>query len=71
MKVILNGSAFETMATYVTYETICFSCGYSPDHNPSVVFSRGRNLEQGCLFKGMIIELSEGISIECMITGNA
>lgn len=71
MKIFINSSPVETSAKTISYENLCQYAGYSPSHNPSVVFSRGRNLEQGYLLHGNSITLSEGMNISIMITGNA
>jgi hypothetical protein len=72
MKIFINGNQIEINVKTLSYETICSFCGYSPDHYPTVTYTRSRKGETGYMYKGSVpLKLNEGIVINCTVTHNA
>lgn len=66
----VNGNALRLKRELLSYEEISLMCGYDPEHNPTVVYSSKKG-PSGILVHGGKVELTEGLHIDCVITGNA
>ena len=55
--------------TNLTYEQIAQSCGTDPARNPSIMWTLGDQAK--ILSHGETLEVTDGVHIQCMVTGNA
>ena len=67
MKIIINGDALTTTAKTLTYEAIA---ALVEQIEPTIVYTR-LNGAHGSVMPGSTIELSEGMVISALNTGNA
>jgi len=64
--IIVNGLRVEVDAEQLTYEQIVAMV-----YQPSCTFYHGKDKVQGCLSKGQVIDIVDGLVISCIQTGNA